>query len=109
LFFVFVFVFVFSVSYETAFKENDGKLTTGNGDILAWISELIWRDFHRHVLFFAPHISEGLPYHPETRNLPWRFDEKEFTLWCEGKTGFEILPLIVLNVGHLGDCFNSGI
>ncbi len=55
-----------------------------------WLNELIWRDFYMMILHHFPHVVKG-SFKPPYDNIPWRQSEKEFTAWCEGKTGFPIV------------------
>ncbi|NOQ71351.1 MAG: deoxyribodipyrimidine photo-lyase [Crocinitomix sp.] len=55
-----------------------------------FLSELIWRDFFSQILAHFPHVLEG-PFKKKYANIEWRNNEKEFQLWCEGKTGYPIV------------------
>ncbi|NBW35407.1 MAG: deoxyribodipyrimidine photo-lyase [Cytophagia bacterium] len=55
-----------------------------------WLNELIWRDFYHMILWHYPHIVEKA-FKPAYDNIPWRKDEAQFALWCEGKTGYPIV------------------
>jgi deoxyribodipyrimidine photo-lyase len=56
-----------------------------------WINELIWRDFYQHLALLFPQVCKFKPFKRETDNIPWRRDEKDFSAWCEGKTGVPIV------------------
>lgn len=55
-----------------------------------WLNELIWRDFYHMILWHFPHITDKA-FKPAYDNIPWRKDEEQFALWCEGKTGYPIV------------------
>jgi deoxyribodipyrimidine photo-lyase len=55
-----------------------------------WLNELIWRDFYHMILWHYPHIVDKA-FKPAYDNIPWRKDEAQFALWCEGKTGYPIV------------------
>ena len=55
-----------------------------------FLNELIWRDFYAMVLAHFPHVVKG-PFRKKYENIPWRVNEEEFWLWCEGKTGYPIV------------------
>lgn len=55
-----------------------------------WLNELIWRDFYHMILWHYPHIVDKA-FKPAYDNIPWRKDEVQFALWCEGKTGYPIV------------------
>jgi len=57
----------------------------------ASISELVWRDFYQHIVWHFPQVCKYKPFKLETDAVPWRYDEKDFTAWCQGKTG---VPLV---------------
>lgn len=57
----------------------------------AWLNELIWREFYRHLLYLEPHLSMNQPFQRHTRALAWSHDEARFTAWCEGRTGYPII------------------
>ncbi len=53
-------------------------------------NELIWRDFYRQILWHYPHVAETA-FKAECADLPWENNERLFTAWCEGRTGFPII------------------
>lgn len=56
-----------------------------------WLSELIWREFYRHVMDGIPRLSMDRPLHGWTDGVAWRDDDPGFTAWCEGRTGVAIV------------------
>ncbi len=56
-----------------------------------WLSELIWREFYRHILYFFPRVSMNQPFQRVTQRLKWRDDPSGFKDWCTGNTG---IPLV---------------
>ena len=55
-----------------------------------WLNELIWRDFYHMILWHFPQV-ETKSFKPAYDKIEWRNNEKEFTAWCEGKTGYPIV------------------
>ncbi len=55
-----------------------------------FLSELIWRDFYAQILANFPHVV-GEAFRAKYDRIPWRENEEEFQLWCEGKTGYPIV------------------
>ena len=55
-----------------------------------FLNELIWRDFYAQILAHYPHVV-GNAFRPAYDAIPWRYDEKEFSAWCQGKTGYPIV------------------
>jgi deoxyribodipyrimidine photo-lyase len=70
-----------------------------------YLSELIWRDFYAQILYHFPHV-EKQAFRPEYDRIIWRNDEKEFTAWCEGKTGYPIVDAGMRELMHTGHMHN---
>ena len=71
--------------------ENDGALAEGNAGLTAWVNELVWREFYRHVTVGFPRICRHRAFQRHTEALAWRDDEAGFAAWCEGRTGYPIV------------------
>lgn len=57
-----------------------------------WVTELIWREFYRHLIVQFPEMNRGLPFRPEVESkIEWQYDEKLFAAWCRGETGVAIV------------------
>jgi len=57
-----------------------------------WVTELIWREFYRHLLVFFPEMNRWQPFKPEVEEkISWQYDEALFRAWCDGETGFDIV------------------
>lgn len=67
---------------------------SGDSDWLShqWTSEVIWREFYRHLLVDFSEMNRLLPFKPdiETR-LTWSQDDDLFAAWCQGETGFAMV------------------
>jgi deoxyribodipyrimidine photo-lyase len=74
-----------------ALAANDERLDSGKAGVVAWISELIWREFYRHVLVGFPRVCRGRAFKTDTEALPWSADEEAFAAWQAGRTG---VPLV---------------
>ncbi|MFN4233470.1 MAG: cryptochrome/photolyase family protein [Bacteroidia bacterium] len=55
-----------------------------------YLNELIWRDFYQAILFHFHH-TVNKAFKPEYDKIQWLNNEKEFQLWCQGKTGYPIV------------------
>ncbi|WP_345948536.1 deoxyribodipyrimidine photo-lyase [Mucilaginibacter sp. PAMB04274] len=55
-----------------------------------WLSELIWREFYMMALDHFPDTAQHA-YRPAFDRIQWRNNEKEFELWCQGKTGYPLV------------------
>jgi deoxyribodipyrimidine photo-lyase len=74
-----------------ALAANGGRLRGGSKGIDAWIKELAWREFYRHVLVGFPRVSKHRAFRLETEALAWRDDDEGFEAWCAGRTGVPIV------------------
>ena len=55
-----------------------------------FFNELIWREFYQMILWHYPHVTER-SFKPQYDLLQWKNDEREYELWCQGKTGYPIV------------------
>ncbi len=76
---------------QAVLAENDGTLAEGDEGLVAWVNELVWREFYRHVAVGFPRVCRHRPFQRHTEALAWRDDEAGFTAWCEGRTGYPIV------------------
>jgi deoxyribodipyrimidine photo-lyase len=53
-------------------------------------SQLAWREFYTHVLFFNPEVVSQ-NYKEYEHDIEWRDDDEELQAWKEGKTGYPIV------------------
>lgn len=70
---------------------NKGKLANGTPAVDKWIAELVWREFYRYILFKFPRVSKSQPFRLESLDLEWSDNEKHFTAWKEGMTGYPLV------------------
>lgn len=85
-----------------ALEANASKLADGRPGPDTWITELIWREFYRHVLVGFPRVSINRAFKTETEQLPWRQDENDFRAWCEGRTGVPIVDAGMRQLAQTG-------
>ena len=76
--------------YE-ALRANDYSFEGGSDGAACWISELIWREFYKHLVVGFPKVCKHKPFNQEYRSVPWRQADQEFADWCAGRTGFPIV------------------
>ena len=67
-----------------------------------WLSELIWREFYRHVMDGIPRLSMDRPLHGWTDRVAWRNDEAGFQAWSDGQTGIGIVDAGMRQLAHTG-------
>ncbi len=69
---------------RAAVQANDGLLEGGSSGTSVWISELIWREFYRHVIVGFPRVSMHRAFRRDTEKIRWREDRQQFEAWCRG-------------------------
>ncbi len=72
----------------------------------AWLNEIIWREFYRHITFQYPHISRGQAFRRELDNLPWRHDPEALAAWKVGQTGFPLVDAGMRELAETGFMHN---
>jgi deoxyribodipyrimidine photo-lyase len=66
-----------------------------------WINELIWRDFYTAILHYFPFITD-LEFLPQFRGLKWSHNQKKFTKWQNGETGYPIVDAAMRQLAETG-------
>jgi deoxyribodipyrimidine photo-lyase len=57
-----------------------------------WVSEIVWREFYRHLMVLFPQLNRWEPFKPEVeKRIAWEDDARLFKAWSEGETGFPIV------------------
>ena len=69
-------------------RQADGESNRG---LSTWITELVWREFYRHVLVNFPHVCRNQNFDSRKDHVAWRDDENGFQAWCDGRTGIPIV------------------
>lgn len=68
----------------------------------AWVNELIWREFYRHLMDAFPNLSKNKCFKENMNHLQWVEDESIFHNWCEGKTGYPIIDAAMRCLNETG-------
>ncbi len=68
---------------------------------LAWINELVWREFFQQVAFNFPEAMDR-PFRREYRHLEYRDDPAALAAWIAGKTGFPIIDAAMRQLAATG-------
>jgi deoxyribodipyrimidine photo-lyase len=71
-----------------------------------FLNELIWRDFYHMILWHFPDVGRGRAFKPAYEKIQWRNDEKEFQLWCEGRTGYPLVDAAMRQLNESGFMHN---
>ena len=72
-----------------AVRKATTKANADNAD--SFLSEVAWRDFDYHNLFYHPDVAE-MNLHDKYDAMPWRTPKKaELDAWKKGQTGFPVV------------------
>ena len=88
--------------FRAAIAANDGEMVGGDGGVQTWISELIWREFYRHILVAFPRVGRHRAFQSATEGLRWRDDPAQETAWQEGRTGIPIVDAAMRQLHETG-------
>lgn len=84
------------VSLREVLSAGRKQLNDGSADfsasgcdagLAAWVRELVFREFYRHMMTVAPHNSLNLPQNLKYDFIQWEDDAEGWQKWCEGTTG----------------------
>jgi deoxyribodipyrimidine photo-lyase len=70
-----------------------------------FLNELIWREFFMQLLWHYPE-TVAKAFKPKYDNVKWRYSEKDFKAWCEGKTGYAIVDAGMRELNATGHMHN---
>lgn len=70
-----------------------------------WLSELIWRDFFKQILWHYPHV-ERQSFRPQYDKIAWRDSQADFKRWCEGQTGYAMVDAGMRELNATGTMHN---
>lgn len=85
-----------------AVLENNGEFVSGRSGPDTWISELIWREFYKHIIFGFSHINRGQAFKTETDKLPWLHNSAHLQAWQSGNTGYPLVDAAMRQLLHTG-------
>jgi deoxyribodipyrimidine photo-lyase len=66
-----------------------------------WMGELIWREFFQHILAHHPNVLKEA-FNPTFRTIQWDTDEKLFSAWQEGLTGYPLVDAAMRQLNQTG-------
>ncbi|WP_117233103.1 deoxyribodipyrimidine photo-lyase [Vibrio maerlii] len=67
-----------------------------------WISELVWREFYQHLIYFEPRLVKNENFLLWGNRLQWRQDDDWFEAWCTGNTGYPIVDAAMKQLNTTG-------
>ena len=68
----------------------------------AWVSELFWREFYRHLLAAFPCLCMGAAMRREFEGVAWSTREDHFEAWRIGRTGVPIVDAAMRELATTG-------
>ena len=84
------------------YNHYQGHIAEHNEGAQVWLSEIIWREFYRNLLFHYPDLIKGKSFIPKFDHLLWPEHSKFFQKWCEAKTGFPIVDAAMRQLTQIG-------
>ncbi|KAF4553188.1 FAD-binding domain of DNA photolyase-containing protein 1 [Elsinoe fawcettii] len=85
-------------------KANNDKNfdSSGQPGIAAWVREVVFREFYRHILTVIPHNSMNLPQNLKFDFVQWEEDEEGWEKWKSGHTGMPLVDAGMRQLNHEG-------
>jgi deoxyribodipyrimidine photo-lyase len=81
---------------------NQGSIDSGSAGVVTWVSEIVWREFYRHVLVGFPRVCRNRPFNPATESIRWSEDEEGLERWRTGRTGIPIVDAGMRQLAQTG-------
>lgn len=72
-------------------KALQSKAVKNKEGVDTWVSELVWREFYKHISFFFPEVCKGHNFNRQYDSLKWENDTTLQQAWMVGKTGFPLV------------------
>lgn len=73
-----------------------------NSGAAVWLSELIWREFYKHILVAYPDLIKHRPFQAYTAAIAWSNNRSLFRAWCQGQTGYPIVDAAMRQLNQTG-------
>ncbi len=70
---------------------NYDALDEGDKGLVHWISEILWREFYRHIIYNFPRVSMGKAFQEHFEQVPWENNQDFIEAWKHGRTGIPIV------------------
>jgi deoxyribodipyrimidine photo-lyase len=69
--------------------------------IATWVSELTWREFYMHILYFYPYVMQR-DFVETYASLKWQDDDEALQAWKDGKTGYPVIDAPMRQLKAIG-------
>jgi deoxyribodipyrimidine photo-lyase len=70
-----------------------------------WLSELIWRDFYKQILWHYPEVLNS-SFRKQYNNIKWRNSKTDFNKWKSGLTGYPLVDAGMRELVATGNMHN---
>jgi deoxyribodipyrimidine photo-lyase len=77
-------------------------LQATDSEEFTWLNEIIWREFYRHLIFHQQRLCKHKSYKTAYDNIVWQSNDKLFTAWCQGKTGYPLVDAAMRQLNQTG-------
>ncbi|GAL09670.1 deoxyribodipyrimidine photolyase [Vibrio astriarenae] len=67
-----------------------------------WLSELIWRDFYQHLIYFEPKLCKHKDFVEWAPRIQWIYSTEYLLSWQEGRTGYPIVDAAMRQLNQTG-------
>lgn len=68
----------------------------------AWVNEIIWREFYRHLMFHQQKLCKHQCFNSKYDAVHWFNNEQLFNAWCQGKTGYPLVDAAMRQLKQTG-------
>ncbi|MGC9260428.1 MAG: cryptochrome/photolyase family protein [Phycisphaerae bacterium] len=89
-----------SIRQCVAAAVEEGALS-GCGGAETWLSELIWREFYRMILFHFPHTAHSA-FQKKYESLSWENNPDFIAAWSTARTGYPIVDAAIRQIQQTG-------
>jgi deoxyribodipyrimidine photo-lyase len=87
---------------NAALERNNHRFDSGSNGAVVWISEVIWREFYRHILSAFPRVCRNRAFQQKFENIPWNYNDEHYKAWCEGRTGYPLVDAAMRQLNQTG-------
>lgn len=85
-----------------AAEANNGRLAKGGQGEVHWISEVLWREFYKHITVGYPRVCKGRAFQLDTERLRWSDNDEHFEAWTNARTGVPIVDAAIRQMLQTG-------
>lgn len=82
--------------------EASNALALEKSGASVWLSELIWREFYKHILVAFPKLIKHHAFQADTDKIVWPNAPALFDAWCKGETGYPIVDAAMRQLNNTG-------